>query len=168
LNSEEDSTEDPETPPESSTRRVGRDLRLATVTGLTLAAMVIGGFACESHGAAQSTDIGVAVVERSDPAVGQGGMGFSILINGARSTTPLEVLNSLSRTHRKRLALLVADDVPIGALGTLLSMSSKAGYLPGDVVALVFDSQRALTLRVAGFRNVRYSTDPKDLAGIFE
>lgn len=42
MNSEEGSTEDPETPPESSRRRVGRDLKLATVTGLTLAAMVIG------------------------------------------------------------------------------------------------------------------------------
>lgn len=100
----------------------------------------------------------VAVLEPSARDSGAHQLGYSVSVGKSRFTTGDEVLNGLAETNGKHLAIVAREDVSLGAILTVASLASKAGYLHYSV--FVFDRERKGMAEIPGFKWVDFSTDP--------
>lgn len=115
---------------------------------------------------AKSPKVVVAVVEPRAKQSKAGELSYSVSIDGKELTTTLAILNGLSRPKGEHVAILVHQDIPIGTLGTLVSIASKAGYESESIVTFIFYAERITMLRIPGYQNVKFSVDPEVVIGL--
>jgi hypothetical protein len=144
---------------------------------LISAATVVGSLAlqfvaCTSVASAEALGVVVAVVEPRAKGSESGELGFSVSLGESKLTNALTILNGLARPRGERLklesqplAILIHEDVPIGTLGLLVSMATKAGYSVDNIVVFVFDVERRSMAAIPGYRSVQFSTDPEVIGG---
>ncbi|MBM4336578.1 MAG: hypothetical protein FJ108_11805 [Deltaproteobacteria bacterium] len=106
----------------------------------------------------------VAILEPSAEAHGPHELGYSVSLGRSRFERGDEVLKGLADARGKRLAILVHEDVSMGAIMTVVSLASKAGYL--DYVVFAFDPKRKGMAAVPGFKWVDFSADPETVEGL--
>jgi len=129
--------------------------------------------ACAANPIGQTAQTIVAVVEPS-AAGAQGQLPYSVLLDGAKLTNTLAILDGLAEPGNERLApgsrqlaILIREDVPIGVVGTLVSMATKAGYSAESILVFVFDSKRRSMLKLSEYKSLPFSTEAATLAGHF-
>ena len=128
---------------------------------------------CAPADAAGIPRVIVAVVEPDPNGAESDPLGFSVALGESKLTNALTVLNGLARPAGEQLALdsqplaiLIHMDVSIGAVGTLVSMATKAGYSADNIFIFFFDEERRSMMESApGFRNMPFSTDPDVIGG---
>ncbi|MBM4335678.1 MAG: hypothetical protein FJ108_07170 [Deltaproteobacteria bacterium] len=142
------------------------------------AAAVVGSLAlqfvvCASAVPAEAPGVVVAVVEPHAKGSESGELGFSVSLGESELTNALTILNGLARPGGERLtlesqplAILIREDVPIGTLGLLVSMATKAGYSVDNITVFLFDAERRSMQPIPGYRSVQFSMAPDVIAGL--
>jgi len=140
---------------------------------VTIGALAIQFVACAPVVAAEVPGVVVAVVEPRIAGSEPGELSYSVSLGDSKLTNTLTILNGLARPRGQpltpgsyRLAILIHEDVPIGTLGTLVSMATKAGYSVDNIAVFLFYAQRRSMLEIPGYRSVRFSTDPEVVGGL--
>jgi len=141
-------------------------MRVLANVAAGIGALAIQIFACAPEVAAEVPGVVVAVVEPRTAGSGPGELSYSVSLGESKLTTTLTILNGLARPRGERLAILIHQDIPIGTLGTLVSMASKAGYSGDNIVAFIFYAGRTSMLEIPGYRSVTFSTDPEVVSGL--